>query len=241
MSSNSLKFLTWNLCLFHRSDDAPTTWREDQTEHEVRKRVIATGADIVCFQELPGIIPYVETHDLVPANTYSHSGHIATILRKELVDSMTCRLIHKCAVLTIFPKLNLTIANVHLAPGKNEVEKRHAAVRTIIAQCNTDALLILGDTNTRVSEEASMAGFGLKGNRPPRPTWDSRRNGFRRNQQNGRRFSAYFTRYFHTADLRVNDVRVFDQPILEGDHQFFLSDHFALFGNVTVNLTGAQE
>ncbi len=72
---DSLHFLTWNLNLLQRSHQAPFEWRIDETEAEVRKLVLDVDPDLVCFQELPEMVPYVETHELVPCNTMSHSGH----------------------------------------------------------------------------------------------------------------------------------------------------------------------
>ena len=74
-----IRFLSWNLNMMNTSQEAPSGWRVDQTEALIRQRILEENIDVVCFQELPAMVPYVETHELAPANTISHSGTIATI------------------------------------------------------------------------------------------------------------------------------------------------------------------
>lgn len=216
-----------------RSEEAPAHWREDLTEAEIRKRVIETNSDVVCFQELPGMVPFVESHDLAPANTISHSGTIATIVRKSMVKQMTAEAVGRFAVLTTFHDIGLTIANVHWESGQDGADKRASMAKAIVDRCKTNSLLIVGDTNSRLVEEKTYRSIGLVGQRPPKPTWDSRKNGFRKTQRKTHRsFTAYFTRYFHNSNCHVHDVRVFDTPIQVESNRFFLSDHFALGGVV---------
>jgi len=215
--------------MMNHSAEAPMGWRIDQTESLIRQRVLETKADVVCFQELPAMVPYVETHDLAPANTISHNGTIATIVRKDLADQMVCRAIGRFAVVCVFQKLNLTVANIHLEPTKGGAEKRLQQLAQLVDICPTKSLLIAGDTNSRVAEESDFTAIGLAGQRPPAPTWDSHRNQHAEKSQN-RAFSAYFARYLHSRNLSVSEVEVFNKPIeLDGD-SFFLSDHFALTG-----------
>ena len=75
------------------------------------------------------------------------------------------------------------------------------------------------------SEEPQIA------EKPPQPTWNSRRNRFRRD---GAQFSAYFTRWFAGPGVTVSDVRVLDRPEEADGARFHLSDHFALVGTVSV-------
>ena len=232
MNTNSISFLSWNLNLFQRSSEAPSDWRDDQTEAEVRKLVLRLDVDVVCFQELPAIVPYIETHDLAPANTVSHSGTIATLVRKPLLESTTSRPLGRFSVMTTFESLELSIANVHLEPGANGHEKRLRMLATIIRNCPTPDLIVVGDTNTRVAEESNIRRLELHGKRPPSPTWDSKANRFQEPDTNSRRFSAYFTRYFHSPSLKVDRVKVHNQPTKHRSKQFYLSDHFPMSGTV---------
>ncbi|MDB2318068.1 hypothetical protein N9V88_00615 [bacterium] len=225
----SISFLSWNLNLLENSHAAPLGWRMDQAESLVRERVLAVDPDFVCFQELPGLVPYVETHDLIPANTVSHSGNLATLVRRELLDQVESRAVGRSAVLSAIESAGISIANVHLPPGGHGKAERLAVIERIVSICPTPKLLVLGDTNTRIGETSAIEGLGVRGELPPAPTWDSRRNRFR---HEGKRFTAYFTRYFHSDGVRVKDVKVFNQSWnVDGAH-FFLSDHFALAGRV---------
>ena len=215
--------------MMNHSAEAPTGWRVDQTESLIRQRVLETNADVVCFQELPAMVPFVETHDLAPANTISHNGNIATIVRKELMDQMVCRAIGRFAVVCVFQKLDLTVANVHLEPTKCGAEKRLQQLVKLIDICPTKSLLIAGDTNSRVSEEEDFTAIGLEGKRPPSPTWDSRHNRHAEKSKH-RSFSAYFARYLHSRNISVSEVDVLNKPINVDGESFFLSDHFALAG-----------
>lgn len=230
--SNVIRFLSWNLNMMNTSAAAPAGWRIDETEALIRERVLDHEIDVVCFQELPAMVPYIETHDLAPANTISHSGTIATVIHKNIFEGMVCRAIGRFAVVCVFPKLSLSIANVHLEAGRGAEEKRFKQLKTLSDVCPTKGLLIVGDTNTRVAEESKLAEIGLLGKRPPSPTWDSRRNPYSTERSN--KFSAYFTRYFHNAAVEVSNVHVFNQPVKLKGESFFLSDHFALSGTAKI-------
>ena len=230
-----IRFLSWNLNMMNTSQEAPSGWRVDQTEALIRQRILEENIDVVCFQELPAMVPYVETHELAPANTISHSGTIATIVKKELFEGMVCRAVGRFAVVCVFPELSLTIANVHLESTRGGAGQRLVQLRTLLKVCPTDSLLIVGDTNTRIAEETAIFKTGLLGKRPPAPTWDSRRN-----QHSGRAsakaFSCYFTRYFHNDAVTVENVKVHNQPLNFDDTEFFLSDHFAISGGAKIRL-----
>ena len=113
----SISFLSWNLNLLENSHAAPVGWRMDQAESLIRERVLAVDPDFVCFQELPGLVPYVETHDLIPANTVSHSGNLATLVRRDLLDQVESRAVGRSVVLSAIESAGISIANVHLPPG----------------------------------------------------------------------------------------------------------------------------
>lgn len=213
------------------SHQAPFGWRMDQAESLIRKRVLSVDPDFVCFQELPGLVPYVETHELIPANTVSHCGNLATLVRRGLLDQVESRAIGRNAVLSAMESVGFSIANVHLPPGSQGEVERLAAIERIVSICPTPNLLVVGDTNTRISETSAIEALGIRGELPPAPTWDSRRNRFR---EDGKRFTAYFTRYFHRGGFEVKDVRVFNQAWNVDDARFFLSDHFALAGRVNL-------
>ena len=230
-----IRFLSWNLNMMNTSNEAPNGWRVDQTEALIRQRVLEENIDIVCFQELPAMVPFVETHELAPANTISHSGTIATIVKKELFEGMVCRAVGRFAVVCVFPKLSLSIANVHLESTRGGAGQRLMQLRTLFNVCPTDSLLIVGDTNTRIAEEAAIFEMGLLGERPPAPTWDSRRNQHS-SKASAKAFSCYFTRYFHNDAVTVDNVKVHNQPLNFDGIEFFLSDHFAISGGAKVRL-----
>lgn len=228
MPMRSFTFLTWNLCLFNRSDQAPPLWRTDQTEAAIRELVLELKPDFVFFQELPGLVPFVETHDMVPANCKSHSGDMATLAKKELMEDLDSSI--ACgAVMTEIKSAGITLANVHLRPGSEGIWHRVANINDIKQAAKTDAVLIVGDTNTRLPESEKIAQVGMVGDKPPKPTWDSRTNQFR---TGGREFTAYYTRYFHTENLKVSEVAVLDEPLVEEEFEFHLSDHFPMGGKV---------
>lgn len=223
-----------------RPEPAPIDWTQEHTQAAIRDAVLDRSPDIVAFQELPGTVPYVETHDMMRANPMTHSGNLATLVGNHLLDDEPIvATVPGAAVLTTLPSFGITVANVHLAPGPGGAEERFLQLQQITAASPTEALLVLGDTNTRVEEAEGLADIGLVGARPPRPTWDSRRNRFR---ADGPVFSAYFTRYFHTEQLAVDDVSVHDRPSVEIDGSaFHLSDHFALSGAVHQRTAAADQ
>ena len=147
------------------------------------------------------------------------------------MDDLESKSIGRFGVFTAVRSARLTFANVHLEPGQDGDYKRLEMLKTISNTCPTAALAIVGDTNMRVAEEASLEPLGLSGKRPPRPTWDTKRNKYR---NRGRGFTSYFTRYFHSDRVEIDNVKVHDEPIEHEGDKFYLSDHFALSGRVTV-------
>lgn len=220
-----LTFLSWNLALLERSDQAPPTWEQANTEAAVRDFVLQLAPDVICYQELPGLVPFVETHTMLPATPESHSGNLAMLLTPQARSTVTSAFVVGDFAIVATLASELTIANVHLVSGRAGEDRRRQQLSRVVEASPTEALLIVGDTNMRVAEAEHLD--GLVGQKPPVPTWDSRRNRF---HDGGAQFTAYFTRWFATADVVVSDVAVHRQPI-EGDGtRFHPSDHFALSG-----------
>ena len=174
------------------------------------------------------MVPFVETHDMIRANPRSHNGNLATLVSHELMATEpTFSTVPGCAVLTTFAEPALTVANVHLAPGRGAAAERLDQFARVVEASPTEALVIVGDTNTRVDEVEALVDAGLHSAKPPRPTWDSRRNRFRDDMPE---FSAYFTRWFASPGVTVRDVQVDHEPVERLDKRFHLGDHFALRG-----------
>ena len=211
------------------SDSAPVSWRVDQTEAEIRRQVLELQPDFVFFQELPAMVPFIETHNLLSAHTISHSGTIATLIKKELADLFQAGKIERFAVTASSQELGITLANVHFVPGRGESGRRQEMMKKIASQFGDQGLLIVGDTNTRVEEVAGFESLGLVGRKPPAPTWDTHSNRFRHDAP---KFKAYFTRYFHNSKVVVDSVKVFDDPVQADGKSFYLSDHFPMSGIV---------
>lgn len=225
--------------MFDRAARAPASWDELQTEAEVRATVLELQPDLVLLQELPGVVPYVETHDMIRANPRSHSGNLATLVSHRLMgQEPTSLVVTRTALVTTFPALDLTVANVHLSPSAAGAGERVRQLELVMQASPTTNLVVIGDTNSRVDEISDFEDLGLRDHKPPAPTWDSRRNRFR---ANGATFVAYFTRVMSRGSVRVEDQRVLDDnPTEVTGARFFLSDHFALTGTITVSDTAVH-
>ena len=218
--------------MLERSASAPLYWDASATEAAVRDTVLELDPDVVLYQELPGLVPFVETHSMMPANPRSHSGNLATLVANQHMDAApSVRVVDGFAILTTFREPQLTIANVHLAAGKAAAPDRLMQISKVIEASPTAELVIIGDTNMRLSEADTLIDLGFSGDKPPHVTWDSRRNQFRSDMPE---FSAYFTRWFASPGVMVTDVAVHHEPHEYDDVQFYLSDHFALSGSVQV-------
>lgn len=218
--------------MLERSQQAPHDWTQEHTQAEVRTVVLDESPDLVLFQELPGVVPYVETHDMIRANPLSHSGNMATLVGHDLAEEEPTFLALKgIGLLVTFVERDITVANVHLAPGRGEAQLRLEQLQAVVDASPTADLAVIGDTNTRTSEEDAIAELGLSGSRPPEPTWDGRRNRFRGNSGD---FVAYFSRFFATEGVRVDDVRVLsDRSVNVDGTAFHLSDHFGFCGSLS--------
>jgi endonuclease/exonuclease/phosphatase family metal-dependent hydrolase len=235
---DDLTFLTWNLALLERSAEAPMHWSQLDSENAVREFVLALGPDVILYQELPGLVPYVETHGMVQSNPKTHSGHLAVLLTHELLAAEPRAVtVDGGALMVTLDQPDLTIVNVHLAPGRQGRSQRLATLEAISQRSPTERLLVAGDTNTRSAELPAIADLGLTVPDLPAPTWDGRRNRFR---AEGPRFTASFTRYLVRGDLDVTGVEVHTAPVVADDaHPFHLSDHYALSGRVARTPRGA--
>lgn len=232
MAPHELSFLTWNLAMLERSAQAPIHWESSATEAVVRDVVLDLAPDVVCYQELPGLVPFVETHSMIPANPRTHSGNLATLIRNELATGeLQVATVDQSAILTTFVDLDLTIANVHLPAGPGAGPERLMHLSKVIEASPTRPLVIVGDTNMRLEEAERFLSLGFRGEKPPHPTWDSHRNRFRDDMPE---FRAYFTRWFASPGVDVDDVVVHREPTEHDDKRFFVSDHYALGGRIIV-------
>ncbi len=224
--------------MLERPASAPLFWEVSNTEAVVREQVLGLAPDVVCYQELPGLVPFVETHSMVPANPKSHSGNLATLVRNELATTeLAIATVGGCAILTTFVDLDLTVANVHLPAGKGAAPDRLMNISKVIEASPTLPLVIVGDTNMRLDETDALTNLGFTGDKPPHATWDSRRNRFRQDMPE---FSAYFTRWFASPGVCVSDVVVHRDPVEHDDRHFFVSDHYALSGRIHLTKTSKQ-
>ncbi len=218
--------------MLERSAEAPPDWTQEHTQAEVREIVLDVSPDMVLFQELPGVVPYVETHDMIRSNPLSHSGNMATLVGHDLMEeAMSFEALRGIGLLTTFVDRDITIANVHLAPGKSGAELRLEQLQAVLDASPTAEVAIIGDTNTRTEEEQSIADLGLRGPRPPEATWNGKRNRFR---SDAHQFVAYFSRFFVTDGLQIDDVHVLsDRRVVIDQFKFHLSDHFGLCGTIS--------
>ncbi|MGI9613464.1 MAG: endonuclease/exonuclease/phosphatase family protein [Acidimicrobiales bacterium] len=233
----ALSFFTWNLAMLARSNEAPPTWGQEHTEATVRAAVLEAAPDLVLFQELPRLVPYIETHDMVKANPESHQGNLATLVSHELVARVgepTITTVPGCAILTSLPlndDTHITIANVHLAPGSGAAgaAARLEQFAQIVEASPTPILAIIGDTNTRIDELDALAEADLHSQQPPRPTWNTKRNRF---HLRGPQFTAYFTRAIMSPGVSIAEQQVIDAPVEVDGYRFYPSDHFGLSGSL---------
>lgn len=233
-----MRFLTWNLAMLERSVAAPPSWQDFHTEDAIRRFVLELDPDVVCWQELPQQVPFVETLDLLPATTRSHSGLLATLVTHELAGTEPeIQAVDGAGLLSTLTDpasgLPITIANVHLEPGRGANGRRLEQLAALVSASPTEALLIIGDHNMRLEDAEPMLAAGFRGSKPPKATWDSRRNRFR---DDGAEFTAYFTRWFASPTVEVSDVWVHDVPTEHDGRRFHLSDHYAL--SLTARPTG---
>jgi endonuclease/exonuclease/phosphatase family metal-dependent hydrolase len=222
-----LRFLSWNLAMMETSAQAPLGWEQMETEAAIRDVVLRVEPDVICYQELPGIVPFVETHRMFPTTPESHSGNLAMLVTPRLYESRPrVHVVGDFAILATFVD-ELTIANVHLVSGRAGEERRREQLARIVAASPTQALLVVGDTNMRIAEAEGLD--GLISTKPPSPTWDSRANRFR---DDAPKYTAYFTRWFSTPGVEVDDVAILSNPVRVRGAAFHLSDHYALAGTV---------
>jgi len=214
------------------SAQAPSSVQHMHIEEAIREMTLAAEPDVVCWQELPNKVPFVETLDLMQATTQSHSGRLATLVAKDSLLSQgepTIQVIDGVGLLSTFPKHDgrpaFTIGNVHLEPGAGGAGHRLEQLGRIVSASPTERILIVGDTNMRVADVELVAQAGFATPKPPRATWNSKRNRFRTDAYG---FTAYFTRIFASPGIDVGPMTIHDEPTTIEGSRFYWSDHFAL-------------
>lgn len=225
--------------MLERSAEAPGSVRHDHIENAVRKFTLDLEPDVVCWQELPNKVPFVETLDLMQATTQSHSGRLATLVAKDSPlagDGPTIEAVDGVGLLSSFPadggRPAFTIGNVHLEPGKGSAGRRLEQLGELVSKSPTERLLIVGDTNMRLTDVEFVVNAGFAAPKPPRPTWNSKKNRFR---TDGYGFSAYFTRMFASPGIEISNTVVHDKATTIDGARFYWSDHFALSATIAVS------
>jgi len=217
------------------SDEAPAAWSVDATTKAIATKVAALGPDVVALQEA-GRFNGIDGYQVVDATTNSHAGPLLTLVKDELAKGvqMSSGALEGFAVITVLgvgSPAPLAIANVHLEPFASGSDIRLEQLSVVAEVAPVDNLVVIGDTNSRVSEVRRFEGLGFKTPKPPAPTWDSIRNSFHRES---RGFRAYFTRSLVKGGVSLDEQTVWNQPLQRQQRRFYLSDHFALGGSVSI-------
>ena len=87
---------------------------------------------------------------MIRANPQSHSGHLAILISQRLSEfDVTLTPLEGFGLSVTFMEVGLTVANIHLAPGKGNSELRLSQLAAVIDSSPTERIAIIGDTNTR--------------------------------------------------------------------------------------------
>jgi len=152
---------------------------------------------------------------------------------------LTIKAVDGVGLVTTFPEHDgrpaFSIGNVHLEPGKSGAGRRLEQLGEIVSASPTERLVIAGDTNMRLADVEFVEQAGFSAPKPPRPTWNSKRNKFR---SGGHEFTAYFTRVFASPGVELGEMVVHDQPAEQDGERFHWSDHFALSADIAVSADG---
>ncbi len=233
-----LTLVSWNLAMLERSAEAPGSVHHDMIENAVREFTLELAPDVVCWQELPNKVPFVETLDLMQATTRSHSGRLATLIAKDSALAAcepTIEAVDGVGLLSTFPEHDgrpaFTVGNVHLEPGKGGAGRRLEQLGELVSKSPTERLLVVGDTNMRLADVEFVVSAGFDAPKPSRPTWNSKKNHFR---TDGHEFTAYFTRMFASPGVEITKTVVHDKPTTIDGTTFYWSDHFAVSATITI-------
>ena len=233
-----MKIVSWNLAMLERSAQAPASLQHFEIEAAIRQFTLDINPDVVCWQELPNQVPFVETLDLLQATTQSHSGKLATLVANDsplAEPTPEILAIDGVGLLATFDQVDdrpaFTIGNVHLEPGRGGEGRRLEQLGQIVSASPTERLIIVGDTNMRMADVEFVAAAGFATPKPPRPTWNSKKNRFR---SDAYEFSAYFTRFFASPGISVSNMVVHDAVTEKDGSHFYWSDHFALSAIITI-------
>ncbi len=210
----SLTIVSMNLAACEPSQSASRDWTHQKSIHAMRAEILKFSPDIIALQECPSpsggqfsvsrIFPAYQSMGA----TYSHADQVILLVRRGISArpiSLNANAKHLPAVMAeISWKKNdnnrqsqshrrLLIASVHLVPFQSGAKLRKEQVKSLLQKASDLSLPLLfaGDTNMRVSEDATMEKelnlrdvWKLAGSNPrTKFTWNTKDN--RKNKNGG--------------------------------------------------------
>lgn len=178
-----LTLVTFNVAACQPSAMAIHSWTTDDSLQAIREEVILEQPDIIALQEFPEFALYRTSrifpdHELLGSRT-SHAPYVTLFVRKgiqaKLVPVHADINVHLPAVVAelsypseggdndeVGRRRRLWIASVHLEPFADGAEVRHQQVQSLLqlALRSKVPLVLAGDFNMRVTEDATMEGEG---------------------------------------------------------------------------------
>lgn len=260
-SKHSLKITSMNIAGCVPSKSA-NDWTRQHSEEAIRQEILNTDPDVIALQECRGGENWATR--LFPSyqymgSVYSHMD-LVMLLVKQGISAEPVSL-HGKHLPAVIAKLNLgdgqslLVASVHLAPFASGANQRLYEMETLLdkAYYHSLPLLIAGDTNMRVAEDAAMenhlkledvwkaAGSDIE----TKFSWNTKDNrkenkGFNRFYGDGtREYNARYDRIYMYGNGFVqieNEGTTFDlianKPV-NGNELHFLSDHFGMTSQIS--------
>jgi len=228
--------LSWNIALCKPSNEAK--WDHDENTRRIEQAITDSNADILSIQEAPS--DTWSTSGILGSN-YTLVGSVKThcgftmILVKATKQALRVHIEGAPAIGALVD--GVVYVAMHLMPHKNGLYCRMQQMQNILASTPSSVrrCVIVGDSNMRNVEGDAIENLGLAdawkqsgGCLDTEYTWNSRIN---RYHKDGFEFVCRFDRAY-LRETTCTDFNLISNTKKEGA---FLSDHFGILLNVTVD------
>lgn len=220
--------LSWNIAMCQPS--AQAQWNVDENARRIRERILDANADVIAIQEAP-----TDTWGDACLPHYNHIGCVKThcgftiILVRTSIHATAFEVNDAPAVGVILN--NTSYVSLHLAPSKGNEDIRLAQLESIVRSISTPEFVLIGDTNMRKHESASVEALDLDdawkllgSSKTTEYTWNSRINHY---HTDGYQFTCRFDRAYVRAVTCTAFSLFANVPEADTDG-VYLSDHFGI-------------
>jgi endonuclease/exonuclease/phosphatase family metal-dependent hydrolase len=244
LTTTRLRVMTWNVSCLQPSACAPSNWTSDAQSQKVVSEIMHVEPDVLSLQEVLQPLHQEELRKKYTPFGFapSHCGHTQVLVKRNAGLELVKFFEEGPAIVAHMTKdgTEFFFVAAHLAPSKDNASMRVEQLMRISQLVPPNSPVVLAaDCNMRENEtgfaEAALNckdAFALAGSpASSKFTWDSNRNKY---HENGFGFTCRFDRIF-VRGFDVEGIQLAANKPASEVPQHYLSDHYALYADLTLS------